>query len=1094
MRILSLNKVTIAFTTIGLMMTKFHFFTAIFFLFIFLPMPVCSQSYDDAVRVRKEANEIREKAQTHEDLRRAEQKYFQAIKIYEQIGERKDLPFAYRGLANIHIALGRYDKAEESCRKSLQESKELGDLRGEGFALNLLGMIYKYKNLYDEAAEYLEKSLTLAIQIHDFQLQAFASHNLGMVYHNWGKRDKALEWYVKSLKLLSEVKDPHCEANCLNNIGNLYREWGQYDKAKEYFTESLILFTNLKDRTGEATTLNNLGLVYIDWGKYDKAAYYLEQAFTMAQELRNPRLGSSGLHNLGLVYSRRGNYSKALEYYLKAVQLNVELNDGLGQGSSLNNVGNVYRYWGYYDKAVEYYQRSLDVSRAFKNPNLEATSLANLGLVHSSWGQYITAAEFYQKALEIEREQKNRLGQALALSNIGSILQYKGDYVKALEYYHKELDLLTELKVSTERPKALIADAYMDMGNFDKAEPLLKEVNLYALWGRYYLLKHDFSAAKDYYSKLLKSAEENKNVDNLFTAFTGIGRALEESHNYSDALDNYRMAVKLSEEIRSYLSFRERERFFDVRINGFLRTAPYEGLARTLLRIGEREEAFQASEYTKARFFAEVMTRRSHATAFSISPEIQSQDQSINNELASLKTNLQKAIEKNDQLLINSLQPQVRDLEGEFEKHVKMLRANYPLFAATKYPLPIDISNTALKDQECLLSYDVTETGVLIYLIQGKRVIQALFNPFPRKKLEDLVRKFREPLEVESGSPLLDQIKHFDFTSGKMLSDLLLRDILPLLPEGEPVIIVPSGVLGIIPFEMLILNTDNLIATDKSIPYIAGTDFFGDRNPISYYQSITALTLARTLAPNRTRGKKQLLMVDPVFDVNDIRCKQFTKGKETANFVPTADRLLSAIKKESIGQVTFPRLELTRALGDSLRNLDPSETDEYRDFTASKFVLFEKPMEEYKFLIFATHGYFGTDLPGIMEPVLVLTLVNQPNGKDGYLRLSEVMGLKLNAEIVALTACQTGLGHHVSGEGTMGMGRAFQYAGANSVLATLWSISEMTSVNFAKIFFERIKTGESRLKALKIARDAIRKAGYDHPFFWAPFVLVGETN
>ena len=117
-----------------------------------------------------------------------------------------------------------------------------------------------------------------------------------------------------------------------------------------------------------------------------------------------------------------------------------------------------------------------------------------------------------------------------------------------------------------------------------------------------------------------------------------------------------------------------------------------------------------------------------------------------------------------------------------------------------------------------------------------------------------------------------------------------------------------------------------------------------------------------------------------------------------------------------------------------------------------------------------------------------------PPGSDGYLRMSEVMGLRLNADLVALTACQTGVGNRVSGEGMMGMGRAFQYAGARSVLMSLWAVSEKASVMLVEEFFRNLKEGKGRLEALTTARSAIRKAGFDHPFYWAPFVLVGETR
>ncbi len=124
----------------------------------------------------------------------------------------------------------------------------------------------------------------------------------------------------------------------------------------------------------------------------------------------------------------------------------------------------------------------------------------------------------------------------------------------------------------------------------------------------------------------------------------------------------------------------------------------------------------------------------------------------------------------------------------------------------------------------------------------------------------------------------------------------------------------------------------------------------------------------------------------------------------------------------------------------------------------------------------------------------MFTIPGQLDGQDGFLRMSEVMGLKLNADMVAITACQSGLGRTIFGEGTMAMGRVFQYAGGKSVLMSLWSVAESSSVDLVTNFFRQLRGGKSKLGALKLAREEIRKAGYDHPLFWAPFILVGEMN
>jgi CHAT domain-containing protein len=239
-----------------------------------------------------------------------------------------------------------------------------------------------------------------------------------------------------------------------------------------------------------------------------------------------------------------------------------------------------------------------------------------------------------------------------------------------------------------------------------------------------------------------------------------------------------------------------------------------------------------------------------------------------------------------------------------------------------------------------------------------------------------------------------------------------------------------------------------------------------------------------------------LVMADPVFEFKDARLRE--KKPETkvsgvqARFYQD---LMRAVAEGDYGSLSLSRLFLTGDLAKDLETLYKGNCTVLTGLDVSKENFLNRiapGLGDYDRIVFATHGYFGTELAGINEPVLVFTLV--PPGIDGYLRMTEVMGLKMNADIAALTACQTGLGRALSGEGTMGMGRAFQYAGARSVLMSLWSVAEKSSVHLVGFFFRHRKEGKSKLDALKLARDEIRKAGYDHPFFWAAFILVGEVD
>jgi CHAT domain-containing protein/tetratricopeptide (TPR) repeat protein len=707
--------------------------------------------------------------------------------------------------------------------------------------------------------------------------------------------------------------------------------------------------------------------------------------------------------------------------------------------------------------------------------------------------------EYYEMALAIRREFKDSKGEGSALIDIGTVCQQRGDYDNALKQFEKSLEIYKEIGLPTVWAKSRIGHLYLDMGNIDRAEPFMKEAGYWQSLGRLYLVKSDYKEAKKNYEELRARAEKNRDVNDLFAAYTGLGRVYEGLGDDSKAEQYFGKAIEDTEDLRSSLGRTEREKFFDVRVGGFLRTAPYEGLARVLQRMNRPLEAFKASEYTKARVFAENMSKWSDRAGFDIPADVLKNDRDLNDQLAALKKKRQEAYEKANQQVISVIELQVQEMEKKLQSHVRMLRDKFPLFAATKYPEPMGLDPASVKDNEWVLAYHVTDPGTIIYLTKGKRIVKALFKPIARDELDNLVLKFKQPLEIIPGKDNFDEkLKSFDLATGKKLSDLLLSDIVQSLPKQVPLLIVPDDCLGTLPFEMLVLNDKGAIKTDKDLPHISGAEFFGDRNLISYCQSVTALTLSRVHAKSKAKEAGLLAIADPVFHEKDERTAKAGKMEAPTGVMASLFKKLNLMAAENdpqMGGLRFSRLALTGELAKSLLEMRKKNSRVCTGFDATKSDFLEKispSLNKYDEVVFATHGYFGKDLPGIMEPVLVLTLV--PPGTDGFLRMTEVMGLNMNADIVALTACQTGLGKRTAGEGTMGMGRAFQYAGARSVLMSLWSVSERASVELVKSFFQNIEDGKRKSEALALAREKIRKEGRDHPFFWAAFILVGEAN
>jgi hypothetical protein len=458
----------------------------------------------------------------------------------------------------------------------------------------------------------------------------------------------------------------------------------------------------------------------------------------------------------------------------------------------------------------------------------------------------------------------------------------------------------------------------MDIGDLPRAEPLLKEADYNSSWGRFYLLKSDYTKAKAYYGNILKSAEANRDADNLFTAYTGLAAACEGLKDDAGAAEHYRKAVGQIEDLRSSLSEAEREGFFDAKINGFYRTASYEGLARVMIRLNRPTEAFKESEYTRARIFAEAISKRSEYAGLDVPRDVREKDSLLTDQLSALTKNLQHAYEKGKKEVIASLEPQVKEAKQRLAAHIDALRKQYPLYAATRYPQPMDLDKTALQDNEWVLAYHVTDPGLIVYVTKGKQIVKAIFKPVQRKEIDSLVRKFREPLEMnpkDGPQRFIEKLKKFDFSAGKQLTDVLLGDVLSVLPKDTPIIVVPDGSLGVLPFEALPLNSSGRLAVDKKVPYVTGAEFFGDRNPLCYCQSVTALTLARTLGKRKKSVERLLVLADPVFGMKETRAQQGSRQtvRQAGAEARLYQDLMAAMEEGELGNLRFNRLELAGA-------------------------------------------------------------------------------------------------------------------------------------------------------------------------------------
>jgi len=1057
------------------------------------------QGEKEGIAIFKEADELRMKARSKEDKERALAKYEQALEIFRRAGSKWQGP-TLNNIALVYRDTSQYQQALEYFEKALELQGKVGNAKEEATTLANIGGVYTKLGQYQKALEYQEKALELHRKISNPQGEAWALYGIGYTYQVMGQYQKSLEYYENALAISRKLQNTRDEGSVLTSIGYVYGWIGEYQKALDDFQKGLEIHKKTANVQGEGYAMGGIGTLYHQLGQYQKALDYRERALAIQKRLGNEGEEGIELNNIATSYSSLGQYQKALENYEKALEIYRKVGAVKEEGTTLSNVGRIYFCLGQYQKALEYCNKALAIQKGIGASQGEIWSSGLLGNICHASGQRHKALENYERACELARTIGDQKSESANFSSIGRVCFGYGKYDDALKNYQRALELQNRIGTPTKSIRALIAWTYMEKNELDKAEETLnemtaavpvdkvegfaEEMSLNWAFGKLRLMKGEFEDAKIKYNKLLDLAGKSGDINASFTAYTGLGKVYEGLEDYEKAEEYYEKGMKLTEEIRSGLLPSERKDFFEVRVNGFDRSEPAKGLTRVRMKLNQAAGSIDSSEVTRARAFSDNISLRSETGYSGVPKEILQKEDELVTKVAAFKKELQKTEKDKFSEKHENLTKQIQGAEQEMKVFVGMLWDKYKAYASVKYPRPVTLKESSLRPEECVIVFDISDEGVGVKLIKGKEIGETAYKKWRLSDLEKDVKRFRQSFEQAN-------LENFDAALAEALYKNLLLRVLVDVPEGTPLVIIPDGILAVLPFEALVVSGKPTWKEEGNGPYPEGLTYLGSVYPISYYQSITAMTLARTLRSKEKTGAKTLVIADPVFEPDDARFENVSAKEKQKTLTSLPGKLMSI--KDQTG-ITFPRLSKTAELAESLKKLNPGKTDTLTGMQAKKSVLFDQTLAGYASIVFATHGYFGTDIPGIREPILTMTLVDQPKDQDGFLRMTEVMGMKLNADVVALTACQTGLGSNLSGEGVLSMGRAFQYAGAKSVLMSLWSVSEVGSVKLVESFFKNLKDGKNKLDALKLAREEIRKDGYEHPFFWAPFILVGEVN
>jgi CHAT domain-containing protein/Tfp pilus assembly protein PilF len=908
-----------------------------------------------------------------------------------------------------------------------------------------------------------------------------------------GDFESSVDRFKEALTISRQANDTAAEAACLEKLGLLQWNLGRIREAEGNFSEAA-----LKAGTpgSEAVLLNSRAALDIirlyNQGKdlrlsnaLPRSLAAFSEAVALGRKNKAEEFVAKCLRQMSGTYWQMNDLKSFLSNNEEALKIATRLNLKIEQGRCLNNLGLYFWKSTDYSKALRHFQQALFILRPFNDSQTEAECVSNIGLISMNLGDYDNALIHFKNSLSIDLENGRATDVCKTYNNIGVALEKKAyqtnlrhDFIEALGYFDKCLailkrspDVKTEIEALNNK-----GTIYSNLNEYDTAINLFKLAasraneqrnteaigNINNNLGNVFLKMNKLNKARLLFLKAVDLPAIHLFKDTVWESYYGLGQCLEKMGDSVKALGYYQKSVDVIDTIRSRI-------FLETFKAGFSRNklGVFESLMNLLFRLSNEdpsgtrlEEMFIVVEKAKARAFLECLGEAKIDFRAGLTQGLKEREEEISREISALILELSNPVlsqaERGEKL------KKLGRAEDESLRLISEMKAEQPGLTGLVSPDLFSIQRLRddfLDDETGLIEYFLGDVRSYMFFITKKGV--RLFDLPPREAIERSLRGYLKALSTSDGK---------GFT-GRLAAERIAGELLPPLAglpaEGlKRLIVVPDGILYYLPFETL---------RPSGAP-VSGCLI--ERFEISYAPSSSSLVFLSRKAAGPW-GKMLLAL-----------------GAPALTRVETPDRDGHATPGWTVGEIykgqgfdlsplPFSKKEVLDIAG----HFPKGSKDVLLGTRATEEGLKALALEDYRIVHFACHGLLDEKVP--FRSALILS-AGRDDGEDGILQAREIYNLKLGADLVVLSACQTGRGSLERGEGLLGLPRMFFYAGSKSVVSTLWSIGDRSTAYFMDGFYEYLSRGYGKAAALRFAKVRMLRSKYAHPFHWAAFVLNGD--
>lgn len=880
-----------------------------------------------------------------------------------------------------------------------------------------------------------------------------------MIRYRQGRFPEAMEVIQQLLSLRERMANQVGMAKAYTMMGGVHYGMNRLSDAQKAFERARDIYVTLGDTESATSMLNNIAVMRDDQGDLEGAMQTYRECLVAFEKLGDKHSMAAVSNNLGGLYRRRGELRQALALYDRSVTLYRENGEPQEAAGALNNIGGLYMSQGDWAQSVEYLKRALALHEGAGNTLSAAQTWGNLAQVYRLWNRFDLAADAAQKSLAVYEKTNNPLASIVPLHALGTVYAARREWAAARDAIRRSLKLAEEAGRTDEAAEALASLAWVEKEAGNNAE------------------------AATLAERAADAAEKAQQKESEWKAAHVAGRAYRDLKQTERARRWMERAVAVVEWQRGEIvgGAQSRQRAFEVLVG------PYMSLVGLTLDLGQPAEALQWAERAKSRSLLEILQSATDPStseggagvplerSTALNPTERARVRSQRSALTALNAQItrERAQPAANLRRLNDLEEQRRKLQLESEAYQTSLYATHPdlqvrlgeipplTLAQASQLLPAD-GKTAIV--EFVVGDDATYALVLT---RGPKtagggtgiVVRGYTLPLRKSRLAERTRGFREQMAR----------RDLGFTAAsRALYDLLLGPAARELKDKKALIVVPDGPLWELPFQALQPRTGRYLV---------------DEMAVSYAPSLTALRAMRA----RRRGEGGT-------------GQSASPARSVSALVAVGNPALPSGTPRGAGGVlragAFAPLPKAEEEVKALAGLYGRDRSRLFVGLAAREESVKAAFPQARVLHLATHGVLNNSAP-LHSYVLLAQITNGATGgedpEDGLLEAREMMGMRLNADLVVLSACETALGYTSAGEGVIGLSWALFAAGCPSTVVSQWKVDSESTGDLMVRFHQFLRHGDNKAVALQKAGEALRKdPRYRHPFYWAGFVVMGD--